>query len=147
MNNVNMSTRKSTTLFEKLALLLVLAILVVALLAGVVAAIFYSTSTVSETALRWWATLLTLVYLPSIVVTWRIAKREAKEHLRGFSRGLDGAQQTLLSLGRGLSATASMARSAKPAVQTPPPQMWGVQGAPPLPLTYRTARPADTDDL
>lgn len=127
MENVNRSTQKSATLIEKLVTVLALALFIVALLAGVVALVFYATGRATETALRWWATVLTLIYLPSIIITWRIAKREAKEHLKGFTRGLDGAQQTLLSLGRGLSATASLARTSKPApVQPQPPPRYGV---------------------
>lgn len=148
MESMNRSTKQGATLLEKLGVLIVGILFILALLAGIVALVFYATGHVDPTALRWWATVLTLIYLPSIIVTWRIAKREAKEHLKGFSRGLDGAQQTLLSLGRGLSATASIARSTKPApVQPTTPQIWGVQPVQPLPLTYRTARPNDTDDL
>ena len=147
MNTMNRETKRGATLFEKLAVLLVGLLFVLALLSGIVAVTFYATGQVDTAQLRWWATILTLVYLPSLVITWRVAKREAKEHLKGFSRGLDGAQATLLSLGRGLSATASLARTTKPAVQPPTPQIWGVQPIQPLPLTYRTARPIDTDDL
>ena len=114
MEGMNRTTQKQTTIFEKLAVLLGMVIFALALLAGIVAGVFVATNAVDIVSLRWWATILTVIYLPSIVITWRIAKREAKEHLRGFARGLDGAQLTLTSLGRGLSATASIARSSKP---------------------------------
>jgi flagellar biosynthesis protein FliQ len=121
MEGVSRSTQRGSTLFEKVAVLLGLAIFVLVLLAGIVALIFYATGRVDEIGLRWWATILTIIYLPSILITWRIAKREAKEHLKGFARGLDGAQLTLTSLGRGLSATASIARtSARPAARSLP---------------------------
>lgn len=114
MENVNRSTRQSGTLIEKLIVVLGLVIFALALIAGIVFGVFVATGAVDIISLRWWATILTVIYLPSIVITWRFAKREAKEHLKGFARGLDGAQLTLTSLGRGLSATASIARSSKP---------------------------------
>lgn len=111
MESLNRTTQKQTTIVEKLAVLIGGVLFLLALLAGIVALVFYVTGTVDTNSLRWWATILTVIYPPSVVVIWRIAKREAKEHLKGFARGLDGAQLTLASIGRGLSATASMARA------------------------------------
>lgn len=118
MESMNRSTKQGATLLEKLGVLIAGILFILALLAGIVALVFYATGTVSANSLRWWATILTVIYLPSVIVIWHVAKREAKEHLKGFARGLDGAQLTLTSLGRGLSATASIARSSRPV--TPP---------------------------
>lgn len=114
MESMNRTTKQGATLLEKLGVLIAGILFILALLAGIVALVFYATGTVSANSLRWWATVLTVIYLPSVIVIWHVAKREAKEHLKGFARGLDGAQLTLTSLGRGLSATASIARANKP---------------------------------
>lgn len=113
MESMNRSTKQGATILEKLGVLIVGILFILALLAGIVVLVFVATGKVDVISLRWWATILTVIYLPSIVVTWRIANREAKAHLKGFARGLDGAQLTLASLGRGLSATASIARASK----------------------------------
>jgi hypothetical protein len=70
-------------------------------------------------ALRGWATAATLAVPVVIVVAWRVATNAAREHLAGFDRGVDGAERTIQSVGRGLSAAASMARSARNATPQP----------------------------
>lgn len=114
MESMNRTTKQGATILEKLGVLIAGILFILALLTGIVALVFYATGAVGITSLRWWATILTVIYLPSVIVIWHVAKREAKEHLKGFARGLDGAQLTLTSLGRGLSATASIARASKP---------------------------------
>lgn len=89
------------------------AIIAIVSAAIVVGAVYGLTGTVSAGTLRWWATLATLAAPIVIVITWRLATKAAREHLTGFNRGLDGAERTMQSVGRGLSATASMARAAK----------------------------------
>ena len=63
--------------------------------------------------LQWIATFAVLGVIVSFVAGWKVAAGRAREHLRGFDRGVDGAEKTIQAIGRGLSATASMARAAK----------------------------------
>ena len=88
-------------------------VIISAAVAVVVGAVYLITGAVSADALRWWATLATLAVPVVVVIVWRVATNTAREHLRGFDRGLDGAERTIQSVGRGLSATASMARTAR----------------------------------
>ncbi|MBN1889447.1 MAG: hypothetical protein JW850_15745 [Thermoflexales bacterium] len=89
------------------------AVVIVALVGGaVVGGLFWLASQFSDLTLRWLVVVSWLALPVSIPVTWRIATNAAREHLRGFDRGLDGAERTIQSVGRGLSATASLARTA-----------------------------------
>lgn len=88
-------------------------------LAAVIFTAYYLTGAVSSVALRWWAVVATLAIPAVAVVTWYIARQSAREHLSGFDRGLDGAERTITAVGRGLSATASMARTAAAQMATP----------------------------
>ena len=87
--------------------------IVLVAVAVIVGAVYLVTGTVGMDALRWWATLATLAVPVVIAITLRVATKAAREHLTGFNRGLDGAERTMQSLGRGLSATASMASAVK----------------------------------
>jgi len=87
--------------------------IVLAAVGTVIGAVYLLTGAVSADALRWWATVATLLLPVAIVITWRVATKAAREHLAGFDRGLDGAERTMQHVGRGLSATASMARAMK----------------------------------
>jgi Flp pilus assembly protein TadB len=89
------------------------AVIVLVAVAVVVGAVYLVTGAVGMDALRWWATVATLAVPVVIVIAWRVATKAAREHLTGFNRGLDGAERTMQSVGRGLSATASMARAVK----------------------------------
>ena len=83
-------------------------------LAGlVIGGLYWLTWQVDDPGLRWWAVAATLAVPGAIVITWRLATHAAREHLSGFERGLSGAEKTITSVGRGLSASASMARAAR----------------------------------
>ena len=82
--------------------------------------LYYLTGRTSATGLRWWATLATLALPLSVGVAWLLATQSAREHLAGFDRGLTGAERSITAIGRGLSATASMARTAARPAPHPP---------------------------
>lgn len=88
--------------------------LVLALLLGgtVMGGLYWLACQFSGVALRWLVVGLVLALPVSILGTWKLATSTAREHLRGFDRGLDGAERTIQSVGRGLSASAAMARAA-----------------------------------
>jgi len=79
---------------------------------GVIAGMYWLTVQAGDVGARWWAIVATLAIPASIIITYSLATHAAREHLAGFDRGLDGAERTIQSVGRGLSATASLARSA-----------------------------------
>ncbi|HKZ83123.1 MAG TPA: hypothetical protein VJ793_05650 [Anaerolineae bacterium] len=97
------------------------AVIVLVVVAVVVGAVYLVTGTVDVGLLRWWTTLATLAVPVVVVIVWRVATNAAREHQRGFDRGLDGAERTIQSVGRGLSATASMARTARSVAQAATP--------------------------
>lgn len=96
-------------------LLLWIGAVVVALLAAVavIGGLYWLTGEAGPDSARWWAVVATLTVPAVVALTWRVATHSAREHLAGFDRGLDGAERTIQSVGRGLSATASLARSTK----------------------------------
>lgn len=79
--------------------------------AGIISGMYWLTVQSGEVGARWWAIVATLAIPASIIITYRLATHASREHLAGFDRGLDGAERTIQSVGRGLSATASLARS------------------------------------
>ena len=104
---------------DKVAQFIGAGLIVAVTLGGIVGVVYAVTGAVSASVLRWWATAVTLA-LPVIVVSvWRLATNAAREHLSGFNRGLDGAERTISSVGRGLSATASLARSTRSVTPQP----------------------------
>jgi hypothetical protein len=82
--------------------------------------LYYLTGRTTSTGLRWWAALATLAIPLTAGVTWLLTTQSAREHLAGFDRGLAGAEHTITAVGRGLSATASMARTAARSAPRPP---------------------------
>jgi len=82
--------------------------------------LYYLTGRTSPTGLRWWATLATLALPLAVGAAWLLATQSAREHLAGFDRGLTGAERSITAVGRGLSATASMARTAARPAPRPP---------------------------
>ena len=88
-------------------------VMVVLIIGGVLGCLYWLTLQFEGDTLRW-VTVACILSLPvSVVITWRVATNSAREHLRGFERGLDGAEKTITSVVRGLSVTASMARVAR----------------------------------
>jgi hypothetical protein len=91
-----------------------------AMISGIVALVYWLLGRLDPGGLRWYAVVVTLA-LPMLgVITWRLATHAAREHLAGFDRGLTGAQKAVESMGRSLSATASLARMARPAARSLP---------------------------
>lgn len=80
---------------------------------GVIAGMYWLTGQAGDVGARWWAIVATLAIPASIIITYRLATHASREHLAGFDRGLDGAERVIQSVGRGLSATASLARSTR----------------------------------
>ena len=89
------------------------------LAAGVVGGLYWAACQLSLQTLRALAVGLVLALPVVSLVTWRLATNAAREHLKGFERGLDGAGKTIGVVGQGLSATARVVRaSAQPQYQT-----------------------------
>lgn len=88
---------------------LVLAALAVAL---VVAGLYWLACQLSLGVLRWVAVVTWLALPAAVAAAWRLATNAAREHLKGFDRGIDGAERTIQTVGRSLAATASLARTA-----------------------------------
>ena len=92
-----------------------------AMIGGIVALLFWLLGRLDYNGLRWYAVIVTLALPVAIVTTYRLATHAAREHLSGFERGVTGAEHTITAIGRGLSATASMARvSSRSAARTLP---------------------------
>lgn len=106
---------------EKLTMAAGIAVIAVTGSVIAIGGLYWLTDLAGEEATRWWAIAATVTLPAAVYITWRIATNSAREHLAGFERGLDGAERTIQSVGRGLSATASMARSARPGRQTAQP--------------------------
>lgn len=83
------------------------------LMVGVIGGLYWLICQLGVMVLRWVAVGLVLALPLAVVITYRLATHAASEHLAGFNRGLDGAERTIQSVGRGLSATASMARATR----------------------------------
>ncbi len=98
---------------EKLLLMVGAATLALAVIGGMIALLYWLTGLVGHEDIRWYSVILTLALPVVIFVTHRLATYAAREHLAGFNRGLDGAERTITSIGRGLSATASLARTSR----------------------------------
>lgn len=90
------------------------------LAAGLIAGLYWLICQLGVIVLRWVTVALVLALPLAVYITYRLATHAASEHLAGFNRGLDGAERTIQSVGRGLSATASMARATRhlPQVQS-----------------------------
>lgn len=101
-----------TSIRERLLAVFGLAVIAAAILAAVVGGLYWATGKVSPVGLRWWTVIMTLVLPVAVFLTWKLGHTAAEAHLDGFDRGLVGAEQTLTTVGRGLSATASLARTA-----------------------------------
>ena len=68
-----------------------------------------------------WVTVGLILALPvAVIITNRMSTHWAQEHLLGFDRGLAGAQKTVETMGRSLSATASLARTSARMVKPAP---------------------------
>ena len=91
-----------------------------ALIGGIVVLLYWLTGVAGETSARWWAVTATLALPVAMFITYRLATHAAREHLAGFDRGLTGAQKTVETMSRSLSATASLARTSRPAARTLP---------------------------
>ena len=104
---------------EKLALVIGAIVIVLALAGGLVYGLYRLVSQWDYNTLRWLVVAALLLLPAEIIVTYRIATHSAREHLAGFERGLTGSERTILAIGRGLSATASIARTARPAAAQP----------------------------
>jgi hypothetical protein len=88
-------------------------IVTLAIAGGVIAGMYWLTVQAGDVGARWWSIVATLAVPASIIITYRLATHASREHLAGFDRGLDGAERTIQSVGRGLSATASLARTTR----------------------------------
>lgn len=82
-----------------------------ALVGGVLYGLYWLVSRLDYDTLRWVTVGLILALPVAVLITWRLATHAAREHLAGFDRGLDGAERTMTTMGRSLSATASLART------------------------------------
>lgn len=98
---------------EKVSYIIILAVIALALVAGAVGGLYALTGLAEGNLLRWVTVIAVLALPASILATWRIATHAAREHLAGFDRGIDGGERLITSLGRALSASASMARATK----------------------------------
>jgi hypothetical protein len=103
---------------EKLLYLIGAALLALLVIGGIVGGLYWLTGLAGESGARWWAVTATLALPVAIAIAWRLATHAAREHLAGFDRGLTGAQKTVETMGRSLSATASLARTARPTALT-----------------------------
>lgn len=92
-----------------------------ALVGGVLYGLHWLVSRLDYDTLRWVTVGLILVLPVAVIVTNRMSSHWAREHVAGFDRGLDGAERTMTAVGRGLSATASMARTATRQAARPAP--------------------------
>lgn len=77
------------------------------------------TGAIDVEALRWYSVVATLAIPLLIMLVWRIAVNSAREHLRGVDKGVEVASQTLVEVGRGLTATASATRAQTQAARPP----------------------------
>ena len=82
--------------------------------AGVlVCTLYWLTGLARQEGARWWAVVATLTVPLVGASTWRVATHSAREHVSGIERGMDVSQRAVEGMGRSLSATASLARSAR----------------------------------
>jgi hypothetical protein len=81
------------------------------ILSSVTALLYWLTGRAGTTGARWWAVIATMALPVAIWITRRLTSHWAREHLAGFERGLAGAEKTMETVGRGMAATASLART------------------------------------
>lgn len=105
-------TEKKASVGERLQAIIGLVVIAAVILAAVVGGLYWATGKVSAVGLRWWTVIMTLALPVAVFLTWKLGHTAAEEHLAGFDRGLVGAEQTLTTMGRGLTATASLVRTA-----------------------------------
>ncbi len=98
---------------EKLALYTGAVVITLLMAGGIIAGLYWLTGAAGPNGARWWAVIATLVVPAAVIVTYRLATHAAREHLSGLDRGIDHAEKTITSLSRGLSASASLARSVR----------------------------------
>lgn len=82
-----------------------------AVVGGVLYGLHWLVSRLDLVTLQWVTVGLILVLPVAVLITNRMSTHWAQEHLSGFDRGLAGAQRTVETMGRSLSATASLART------------------------------------
>jgi cobalamin biosynthesis protein CobD/CbiB len=100
---------------EKIAGAIGVGVVVLFLVVGIIAGLYWLAIQAGTDGARWWAVVATLAIPAVVIITYRLATHAAREHLSGFDRGLTGAQKTVETMGRSLAATASLARtSARP---------------------------------
>lgn len=97
------------------------AVVSLALVGGVLYGLYWLVSKLDLDTLRWVTVGLILILPIAVIVTNRASTHWAREHLAGFDRGLTGAQKTVETMGRSLSATASLARTATRQASRPAP--------------------------
>ena len=85
-------------------------------------ALYWLTGKVGQTGARWWAALATLALPLAVGASWILASQSAREHLAGFDRGINTAERTITSVGRGLQTNANAAVRAAQQRAAPPPQ-------------------------
>jgi len=100
---------------ETLLFVIGAATLALALFVGIVALLYWLTGLAGDVGARVWAVVATLALPFTVFVTYRLATHAAREHLAGLDRGLSHAAKSVETMGRSLSATASLARSARSA--------------------------------
>jgi len=83
-------------------------------------ALYWLTGKVGQTGVRWWAALATLALPLAVGVAWVLAAQAAREHLAGFDRGINSAEQTITAVGRGLQTNANAAVRAAQQRAAPP---------------------------
>lgn len=98
---------------EKVAMIVGALVIVLAVGGGVIGGLYWLAVLAGEIGARWWAVAATLALPAAVAISWRLATNAAREHLAGFDRGLAGAQKTVETMGRSLSATASLVRTAR----------------------------------
>lgn len=97
-----------------------------ALVGGVLYGLYWLVSRLDYDTLRWVTVGLILVLPIAVIVTSRMSTHWAREHLAGFNQGLDGAKRTVETMGRSLSATASLARTSARVVKPAPADFDGL---------------------
>jgi hypothetical protein len=78
--------------------------LVTAIAGGIVYGLYWLTLQVSDSAIRWVAVAAVLANPAVAAIAWRLATNAAREHLKGFDRGLTEAEATFTSVARGVGA-------------------------------------------
>lgn len=101
----------SEATIAKIQMIIGFGVIVLAMVGALLGGLYWVMCQLSLVTMRL-VTILSMLCVPgAILLTWRLASTSAREHLRGFERGLEGAEKTISSVGRGLSATARLARA------------------------------------